>query len=262
MRRRVHADAGGLEPDPSLGSELVAAEEAVERRLAGEPRQLDRGDAAAAGRLLPGLLRADDLAGTRNRLDPEELDPLDVPDDGDLHNANSHRCRPSRVTGDDGSRGHDPSVRAFLRRAPRRRPRLPPQANGRAGGRGRLPGDVPARASRLRPARARRAPARVGADDRRPARDRHEPARTPDGARAAGAARRGRASRLRADRAPRRRPAAHRARRARAPLRLRPFLRRHRRRTRLHARGRPPGRLVRSPTPARARTGRIHDRLA
>ena len=87
----MHADAGGLELDPGPGAELVAAEQAEERRLAGEPRQLDRGDAAAAGRLLPGLLRADDLARARNRLDPEELDPLDMTDDGNLHMRNSHR---------------------------------------------------------------------------------------------------------------------------------------------------------------------------
>ena len=42
--------------------------------------------------------------------------------------------------------------------------------------RGRFPGDVPARAARLRPARARRAPARVGADDRGTARDRQRAA--------------------------------------------------------------------------------------
>ena len=140
-RRRVHADAGSLEPDPSVRAALVAAEKAVERRLAGEPRQLDRCDATAAGRFLPRLPDADDLARSRNRLDPEELDPLHMPDDRDLHascGANSHRCRRSRVTGDDGSSGQRPSLRAFLRRAPRRRPRLPPQANGWAGRRRRF----------------------------------------------------------------------------------------------------------------------------
>jgi RNA polymerase sigma factor (sigma-70 family) len=83
--RRVHADAGGLEPDPGLDAELVAPEEAVERRLTGKPRQLDGGDTATAGRFLPGLLRTDDLAGARHRLDPDELDPLDMPDDRQLH---------------------------------------------------------------------------------------------------------------------------------------------------------------------------------
>src|SRR5688500_4973839 len=85
--RRVDPDAGGLEADPRLSAEIVTAEEAVEHRLPREPRQLDRRDAPTAGRFLPGLERGRDLARARNRLDPGEVDPLDVPDDSDVHDA-------------------------------------------------------------------------------------------------------------------------------------------------------------------------------
>jgi len=81
----VDTDAGGLEPHPGPSAELVAAEKAVERRLAGKPRQIDRRDTATTGRLLPGFVRADDLARTGHGLNPDELDPLDVTDHRHLH---------------------------------------------------------------------------------------------------------------------------------------------------------------------------------
>ena len=68
---------------------------------------------------------------------------------------------------DHGDDGHaaDPAVRALLPRASRRGARLSPAAARRTR-RGRVAGDVPARAARVRPARARAPPARVGVHDR------------------------------------------------------------------------------------------------
>ena len=118
--------------------------------------------------------------GRGHRLDAQELDPLHMPDDGHVHGTLTDAAAPA-LQGMMEAVATDPAVRALLRRAPRRRARLPPPAARAAGRRGRLPGDVPARAARLRPARARRAPARLGADDRRAARDRHRAAQQPDG---------------------------------------------------------------------------------
>ena len=126
---------------------------------------------------------------------------------------------------------------------------------GAAGGRGRVPGDVPARAARLRPARARRPPARVDVlrIAGRVAIDTSRPhARQPGAA--------GLPSRTGVPRTRRssifRRGSPERARGVRAPLRVRPGLRRHRRRAGLHRRGRPPGRHVRGP---RIEERRFHD---
>ena len=56
-------------------------------------RELDGRDRPSSGGLLPRLEGVDDLAGPGNPVDPDELDPLDVPDDGDVHAARpiSHR---------------------------------------------------------------------------------------------------------------------------------------------------------------------------
>src|SRR4029450_8298884 len=50
-----------------------------------EVRELHRRDRASSGRLGPGLGGVDDLAGLRHGLDPDEVDPLDVP-----HHDRSH----------------------------------------------------------------------------------------------------------------------------------------------------------------------------
>ncbi len=57
----------------------------MNRHLAGEARELDRGDSAAAPGQLPALGGVDDLAGGWQAIDPRELDPLDVADDRDPH---------------------------------------------------------------------------------------------------------------------------------------------------------------------------------
>ena len=57
----------------------------AEQALAGEPRELDRGDGAAAGRFLLRLARVDDLARCRRVVHAREFDPLDMPDDRDPH---------------------------------------------------------------------------------------------------------------------------------------------------------------------------------
>ena len=56
--RRVDADTGALQPHAALRAEVVAAEPAEERGAARKPRQLDRCNPTAAGRLGPGLGRA------------------------------------------------------------------------------------------------------------------------------------------------------------------------------------------------------------
>ena len=66
-------------------AELVVAERGEQRRLAREPRELDRRDRTAAAHLLPVLGGVRDLACSRHALDAREADPLDVPDDGDSH---------------------------------------------------------------------------------------------------------------------------------------------------------------------------------
>ena len=121
-------------------------------------------------------------------------------------------------------------------------------------GRGRLPGDVPPRAASLSATRARRPPARLGLHDREPDRRRRRPPAT---ARRASC----RSSRPRTacpafeDLAPLTgRPAAEGARGRRAALRLRPGLRRDRRRARLDRGGGPPGGLRRRPPAAKGAT--------
>jgi hypothetical protein len=66
-------------------AELIVPERRDEQAAAREPRELGCRDRAAASRLLPGLGGMDDLAGQRDPLDARKLNPLDVPDDGDLH---------------------------------------------------------------------------------------------------------------------------------------------------------------------------------
>ena len=112
-----------------------------------------------------------------------------MPDDGDPHGAKSHRSgrhdlarshTARRRFTDDGRRG-DPAVRDVLRRAQLRGARAPAAQARPRPGRRRVPGDVPPGAAGLRPARARRAPARLGADDRLARRDRRPPAHEADG---------------------------------------------------------------------------------
>ncbi len=66
-------------------AELVVAERREELDRSVEVQQLDGGDGASAGRLLPGLERVDDVARHGHVLDPGELDPLDVTDDCEPH---------------------------------------------------------------------------------------------------------------------------------------------------------------------------------
>jgi len=93
---RLGADRGSdanverLELHGSPASEGVVSEGGDEQALAGEGREHHRSHRSAAGRLGPGLLRMDDVAGLRQPLDADEIDPFDVTDDRDLHAAVSH----------------------------------------------------------------------------------------------------------------------------------------------------------------------------
>jgi hypothetical protein len=84
---RRHPDAEPLELVRRPAPELVVAERGQEETVAGQPRELDGRDGAASSGLLPGFHRVDDLARGGNVLDARELDPLDVADDGDAHQA-------------------------------------------------------------------------------------------------------------------------------------------------------------------------------
>ena len=53
--------------------------------------------------------------GHGNVLDPRELDPLDVADDGDLHGAKSHIWARSAVQDNDGGRGRPARSRPLFR---------------------------------------------------------------------------------------------------------------------------------------------------
>src|SRR2546423_15233573 len=98
----------------------------------------------------------DDLPGARHVRHVSELDPLHVAYDGASHGFAP--CHVSVDDGDDGTRA-DPAVRALLPRAPRRGARLP-ETVARSACRGRVAGDLPARAPRVRPAPARPQPPR------------------------------------------------------------------------------------------------------
>ena len=82
---RLHPQAVRLELALGAVAELVVAERRVERRLAGELRELHRGHGSAAAGLLPDLARVDDVPGARHRGHGGELDPLHVPNHGRAH---------------------------------------------------------------------------------------------------------------------------------------------------------------------------------
>jgi hypothetical protein len=81
----VHGDATRCELLAGSTPELVVAERGEEVGRPVEICQLHRGHGAAAGSLLPRLEGMDDLARGGHVLDSHELDPLHVPDDGDVH---------------------------------------------------------------------------------------------------------------------------------------------------------------------------------
>ena len=60
---------------------VVVAESGEERDIRPEPRELQRCDRATATGLRPRLGSVDDPAGSRQCLDPGELDPLHMADD-------------------------------------------------------------------------------------------------------------------------------------------------------------------------------------
>ena len=94
----MDVDASRLELGPGATAELVVAEGGEEMRLVGEQGELDRGHASAATGLLPLVGRVRDLARPGQSLDPREPDPLDVPDDGDLHVAPVSQMTAARRT--------------------------------------------------------------------------------------------------------------------------------------------------------------------
>ncbi len=98
-------DAHRLELARRPAAKLVVAESGEEQTAAGELDDLDRGHGRAAGRLLPGAVRLDDLAGAGQALDGRELGVFDVADDGDRHRVHTRglcialRLRPGAARG-------------------------------------------------------------------------------------------------------------------------------------------------------------------
>ena len=82
-RGGVHAHAVRGQPLGRAARPLVVAERREEVRAAAQLRELDRRDRPAAAGLLPRLRRVHDVAGRGQVRHARELDPLDVPDDGD-----------------------------------------------------------------------------------------------------------------------------------------------------------------------------------
>jgi len=66
-------------------SELVIAECGEEVRLGAPARELNRRDATSSRGHRHGRGALDDLAGARDVIDAQELDPFDVADDCDAH---------------------------------------------------------------------------------------------------------------------------------------------------------------------------------
>ena len=85
----VHRDAVRLELLAGAAAELVVGEGREEAARAREVGELDGRDRPAAGRLLPGLERVDDLARLGRVVDARELHPLDMSDDGEVHDLTS-----------------------------------------------------------------------------------------------------------------------------------------------------------------------------
>src|SRR5262245_9020280 len=166
-------------------------------------------------------------------------------------NRRPHRRWRSGVYQDDGGRDFDPPVRDVLRRERRRRaPAAAAETRTGSGGR-RVPGDLPAGAPSLRPAAARRAPPRLGPDDRRARGDRRASTRGRADRRASGAPASRRSSRVRRARLPDRHAPGEGACGRGPALRLRPRLRADRHRPRLERRRCASGRVVGRPAPAK-----------
>ena len=85
----MHGDSALLELLPRAAAEIIIGKRGEEQAGAGEIRELDGRNGAAARRLLPRLERVHDLARRGRMLDARELDPLDVSDDRDVHDLTS-----------------------------------------------------------------------------------------------------------------------------------------------------------------------------
>ena len=239
-------------------AELVPAERGEEAAAAGQPRELDGGDAAAArGLRPPGSLAWTISPGAGTRSTRANSTHSTCPTTATRMRGSLTSRRRRRVSTDDGGRGRGSRPSSASTRSARTRSSA--TSRGCSGAR-------PPRTRSRRRSCGRSAATRSSSTDgtcvRGSSRSRRGSRSTSGAApardrRAGGGGRRGRAPRLRRARASRRRAAADRAGGGRPPLRLRPLLRRHRRRARLERRGGPPGRLVRRAAPAKE--GEPHD---
>ena len=85
----MHGDATRPELLVRAAAEVIVGERGEEKAGAGEIRELDGRNRAAARGLLPRLERVHDLARRGRMLDARELDPLDVSHDRDVHDLTS-----------------------------------------------------------------------------------------------------------------------------------------------------------------------------
>jgi hypothetical protein len=87
----MHLDPAVLELGAGAATDLVGPECGEEKDRVGEEGELHGRDSSAAGRLLPELLRTDDLSAERDTLDTDELHPFDVSHDRGAHGRDAHR---------------------------------------------------------------------------------------------------------------------------------------------------------------------------
>ena len=85
-RRRSQAIVR-LEPFARVAAALVSAEGGEQHRVAGEIRELNGRHRATAGRIAPAAAGVNDLALRRHARNAQEIDPLDMTDDSETHDA-------------------------------------------------------------------------------------------------------------------------------------------------------------------------------
>ena len=94
----MHRDAARLELRSGACAALVASERREEVDRVGEHRELDGRNRASSRRLLPRLLRVDDLPLAGNRLDRHEFEVLDMAHDGGTHGRHAHKSAADGVS--------------------------------------------------------------------------------------------------------------------------------------------------------------------
>ncbi|MGC1814513.1 MAG: hypothetical protein WA696_10280 [Solirubrobacterales bacterium] len=93
--RRLHLHAEFGEPPPGTPGDLVIPQRGDQRGASRHPRQLRGRHCPAARGLLEAVGGVHDLAGRRDVIAPDELDPLDVSHHGCAPRGNRQRRTPT-----------------------------------------------------------------------------------------------------------------------------------------------------------------------